>query len=47
MTSERSMQLHPSIKLILQYYWCLLETTILNPKKENLGLLEMLLIFEG
>lgn len=47
MTSERSMELHPRIELISQYYWCLLETTVLNPKKENFGLLEMLLIFEG
>lgn len=47
MTSERSMELHPSIELISQYCWCLLETSALIPKKENLGLLEMILIFEG
>lgn len=40
------MQLHPSIELISQYCWCLLETIVLNPK-EKLGLLEILLIFDG
>jgi len=47
MTSERSMHLHPNIELISQYYWCLLETRVLNPKKENLGLLQTVLIFDG